>query len=84
VLAIDELVDHPAFERTGPVQRNGGDDVLEAVGTKAREQLAKARRFELEHPGRVAARDHLVDAGVVHRDRVDVERLVLAVQAAPS
>ena len=73
VLAVDEVVDHPALERAGPIERHGGDDVLELVRLELLEDLAEAARLELEHPGGVAARDHLVDRRIVHRDPVDVE-----------
>ena len=32
VLAVDEVLDHPGAERARAVERDGGDDVLEAVG----------------------------------------------------
>ncbi len=74
LLALDEGVDHAAFERTGSVQRHSSDDVFETVGLEPREQLLEARGFQLEHPGRVPATDHRVDFGVVHRNGVDVEQ----------
>ena len=40
VLAVDEVVDHAALERTRAVERAGGDDVLEAVGLELLQQLA--------------------------------------------
>ena len=55
----------PPSSGPGPVERDRGDDVLEAVGLELLQHLAEAARFELEHAGRVAARDHLVDVGVV-------------------
>ena len=74
VLALDELVDHAALERARAVQRHGGDDVLEHVGLELLQQLLEPRGFELEHASGLAARDHVVDPGVVHRDPIDVER----------
>jgi hypothetical protein len=82
VLAVDEVVDHAAFERARPVQRDRGDDVFEAVGLELLQDLAEAARLELEHAGGVAARDHLVDLGVVVGDQLDVEALQLGRRAA--
>ena len=76
MLAIDEVVDHAAFERARAIQRDGGDDVFETVGLELLEDFAKARGFELEHAGGVAARNHLVDVGVFLRNEVDVKRLI--------
>jgi hypothetical protein len=53
VLALDEVVHHAALDGARPVERARGHDVLEAVGLELLEQVAKARRFELEHAGDV-------------------------------
>src|SRR6266540_294397 len=74
VLAVDEVVDHAALERSGPVKSAHGDDVLEAVGAQLLQELAEPRRLHLEHAGDVGLGDHLVDRYVVERDERQVER----------
>ena len=83
VLALDEVVDHARLQRAGAEQRDQRDDVFEAVGLQAADQVLHAARFELEHRRGLAALQQLVGRGVVHRQRRDVERrLALALRAA--
>jgi hypothetical protein len=42
VLAVDEVVDHPALERAGPVERDRRHDVLELVRLELLQDLAEA------------------------------------------
>ena len=63
----------PLSSGPGPVQRERGDQVLEAVRLHAREQLAHAAAFELEDADRVAARDQAVGRRIVERQRRDVD-----------
>ena len=81
VFALDEVVDHAAFQRPGAIERARGDDVLEAVRAQLLEQLAEPGRFQLEDAGDVGLRDHLVDLDVVERDERQVE-LPLAARGA--
>ena len=59
--------------RAGAVQRHQRDDVLEAIGAHLHQRLAHAARFQLEHPDRLAAAEHLVCMLVVERDLFDVD-----------
>jgi hypothetical protein len=54
VLAVDEVVDHARLHGAGAVERDGGDDVFEAVGLELLAHLAEALRFHLEHAEGVA------------------------------
>jgi hypothetical protein len=74
VLALDEVVHHAALDGTGTVERARGHDVFEAVGLQLLEQVAKARRFKLEHSRHVGGGDHPVHVGVVERNGRHVER----------
>jgi hypothetical protein len=63
LLAQDEVVDHPRAERPGTVERQHGDDVLEAVGRELLDQLLHALRFDLEDRRGVAVLEDLVGRG---------------------
>ena len=54
VLAVDEVLHHAGAERARAVERDGGDDVLEAVGLEVLEELLHAARLELEDARRLA------------------------------
>ena len=54
VLAVDEVLDHAGAERARAVERDGGDDVLEAVGLEVLEELLHPARLELEDALRLA------------------------------
>jgi len=45
---LTKFVTIPAPSGTGAVERDGGDDVLEAVGAEVLEELLHARGLELE------------------------------------
>ncbi len=65
VLALDEVRDQ--VHRARPVQRVQGDQVLEAVGLRALQQLAHAARFELEDRRGGRLLEHVVGLRVVQR-----------------
>jgi hypothetical protein len=71
VAALDELVDHAAFQGTGPVQGDERHDVVELGGPQFSEKVSHAAAFKLEHAGGVARREELVGLPVVkgHRAR---------------
>ncbi len=71
VLALDELGDE--LHRPGAVQRDERDDVLEAVGPRALDEIAHAARFELEYRGGVGVGEHRVGVGIVERDLLERE-----------
>ncbi len=66
--------DHARLQRAGAEQRDQRDDVLEAVGLQAADQVLHAARFELEHRGGLAALEQLVRRRVVHGHRGEIER----------
>ena len=68
-LAIGRDVGH----RARAVQRDRGDQVLEAVDAHLPEAVAHARAFELEHPGGVALAQHLEGLRIVQRQGGDVD-----------
>ena len=59
--------------RARTVERDEGDQVLEAVGPHVDEGAAHALTFHLEHPDRLAAREALVGLGVVERDAGEID-----------
>ncbi len=59
--------------RAGAVERDEGDDVLEPVGAHFDQRLAHAGAFQLEHPDRLAAPEHLVGFRVVERDFSEID-----------
>ncbi len=73
LLARDEVVDHPALERAGTVERVQRDQVVEPLRLGLAQQLAHARALELEHAVGLAVPEQLVGLLVVERDGVDVE-----------
>ena len=66
VLAGDEVIDHPRLQRARPEQRHQRDDVFEAIGLQAPDQVFHATRFELEYRGRAAAFQQRKGCGIVH------------------
>ena len=50
----------PAAERARAVERDRGDDVLEAVGAQILEELLHAARLELEHARGLAGAEERV------------------------
>ena len=65
LLAQDEIVHHAGTQRPWPVQREHGDDVLEAVGLELGQQLLHALRFKLEHRRGIGLLQHLVGRRIV-------------------
>ena len=72
VLARDERRD--VFHRPGAVHGVEGDQVVQAIGLGLAQHALHAFGFKLENALRFAAREQLVDPGIVQRDRVHVER----------
>ena len=67
VLALDVAGD--GLHRPGPVERDGGDDILEVLGLHVASGTAACPPdSSWNTPSRVALGDHLVDAGVVQGD----------------
>ena len=75
VLALDELVDHARTQGAGAVQREHGDDVLEAGGLEHAQVLAHAAALHLEDAVGVAAAENLVGLGIGQGQRVQVRGL---------
>jgi hypothetical protein len=72
LLAQDEVVHHPRAKRAGTVEREHGDDVLEAVRREFLEQLLHAFRFHLEDRRGVGILQNLVGTRVVEGQRIEV------------
>ena len=62
-----------AGHRTGTIQRNGGDQILEPVGLHLAQHVAHALAFHLEHPAGVPLPQHLKRLPVVERQQVHVD-----------
>ncbi len=75
VLHLDVVVDHAAFERAGPIERVGGDDVAEMVGLHPLQQVANAAAFELEDAFGFAAAEQGERLRVVERKLVRIDPL---------
>ena len=73
VLTVGVVVVGVHAHRAGAVQRQDGDDVLEAGGLHASQQIAHGAAVELEHAEGVAAREEFVGRRVVERQSVEVE-----------
>ncbi len=63
--AVDEGPDHLGLQRSGPVEGDGGDDVVEVPLFEAGGEVALSGRFELEQPDGAPVGDDLVGGGVV-------------------
>ena len=68
---VDEVRDQ--LHRSRPVERDHGDDVLQALGPEAAERVAHARRLQLEHAEGLGLAEELVGRGVVEGDLVEIE-----------
>ena len=75
MLHLDVVVDHAAFERAGPIEGGGGDDVAEVVGLHPLQQVANAAAFELEDALRLAAAQQGERLLVVERELVRIDPL---------
>lgn len=73
VLAVGVVVVRVHAHRTGPVQREHRDDVLETGGLHAAQQVAHRAAVELEHAESVSAREQFVRGRVVEREGVEIE-----------
>jgi hypothetical protein len=72
VLALDEVRDHPAFQRTRPVEGQEGDDVLETVGSEIDQHPPHARAFQLEDAVGLPPAEQFVSLEVVQGQRIQV------------
>ena len=70
---LPRRVHRDVAHRPGPVEGDERDQVLELRRLHGAQRLAHARRLELEHAGRVAAREHRVRLRIVERKRADVD-----------
>jgi hypothetical protein len=78
VFPLHEVVVHPRAHRSRPVEGDGGDDVLEAVGLEAAEEALHPVGLELEDALRLPRREELVGQRVVHRQERQIELPLLA------
>ena len=70
---LARIVGRDVLHRTGAIERDQRDDVLDAVGLHADQRLAHARTFHLEDADHLAARQHGVGLRVVERDARQVD-----------
>ena len=70
---LSRRVHRDVAHRPGPIEGDERDQVLELRRLDGAQRLAHARRLELEHAGRVAAREHRVRLRIVERKRADVD-----------
>ena len=59
--------------RARAIQRDGRDQVLEAVRPHLPQHVAHALAFELEHPAGIAPLQHLVGVRVIERQPVEID-----------
>ena len=71
--ARDEVVDHAAAQRAGPIEGVERDEVVEPLRLGLAQDVAHARALELEHAVGQALAKQLVRLAVVERDVVDVQ-----------
>ena len=71
MLAVDVAVD--VVHRAGTIERDDGDDVLEAVWLQLAERIAHALTFELEHADRVALLQQFDRRRVVERQLAGID-----------
>ena len=62
------------LHRSGPVQRDQRDQVVQPVRAGPLQQVAHAARFELEHRGRVGAPEHFEGRRIVQWNRLQRQR----------
>ena len=67
MLAIDEILDHARLQRTRPIQRKDGDEIIEMIRLQPLDQIAHASRFELKDCHRLAIAQQLVGPLIVDR-----------------
>src|SRR5437773_2049646 len=82
-LPVDEHEVHPGIERAGTEQRVGRHQVVEPIAPHAAEAVGGERRLELEHAGRAARPEQLVDLRVLEVQRVHIERDPVALRDHP-
>ena len=51
MLAVDEVVDHAALDRAGPVERVQSGEIFDRIGLILAQHVAHAVRFKLEDAG---------------------------------
>ena len=67
---IDRNIGH--WART--IKRHQRNNILEAVRPHFRERLAHTSTFKLEHAHRFATPEHVKGAGIINRDRIQINR----------
>ena len=83
VLGLEVGRDHVALDRPRAEQRDVGDDLLEGLDAGLADQLALARRLDLEHPEGAGLADHVERRGVVERHLLLVVEVDLDVVGLP-
>ncbi len=68
---------HVALDRPRPHDRDLDDEIVEALRLQSRQHRHLRAALDLEHADRIGARQHVVDGGIVGRQRG--QRIILAV-----
>ena len=85
VLAVDEVVNHPALDGAGPVQRVQRAQIFDARGLVLAQNIAHPARFKLENAAGEALAKDLVSGGIIQRQFFDLQlHAVIAARSAPA
>ncbi len=75
MLAIDEVVDHVAPQRSRPVKGHEGDHVFKDLGSQPSQEVLHARTFQLKNAGGLSIGAELVGRFIRKGDLSQVDRL---------
>ena len=70
-------VDHIALDRPGADNRHLDHQIIEAARAQPRQHVHLRPAFDLEHPQRIALAQHVVNLGILARDRRERQRLAV-------
>ncbi len=61
------------LHRAGPVERDNGDQILQAFGLETHQDVAHPCRFKLENAFRLPTGKHFIDLLVLRGNLIDIE-----------
>ena len=73
VLAIDEILDHTRLQRPRPEQRYQRDDIVEAIGHQALDQILHAAGFQLKHRRGLTLLQQFIDRFIIQWQGIDID-----------
>ena len=73
VLAGDEVVDHPAAQRAGTIERVQRDEIVEALRLGLAQNVAHTRTFKLEDTVGLTVGKDLIRLRIVERNRIEID-----------